>query len=75
MMTKYTIHWFHIPSATFGTSEHDSISIQELYRKINDWNRSNPGMWQYWFLPGISGNGSDTKDAYRKTPEPEHGYI
>lgn len=64
-MTEYTIHWLHIPTKKQGTNTHRFENINQLYDALNDWNRSNPGTWQYWFFPGMSGNGSDTKEIYK----------
>jgi hypothetical protein len=47
--TTHTYHWLNITTGKSGTSETDTqMTTRTLLEKLNEWNRSNPGVWQYW---------------------------
>lgn len=57
-MWRYTYNRLHIPSGSRseGTKHYDESSAllaqRALFEDLNDWNRSAPGIWQYWLTPG-----------------------
>jgi len=49
LKTVQQYHWLHIPTGMTGlTDSHYPMSDYEILKLLNEWNRSNPGVWQYW---------------------------
>lgn len=49
MLRMFTYSWLHVPTGKTGSHSREFWNEAEFLKNLNWWNRSAPGLWQYWW--------------------------